>query len=94
MRLFPAEDPGYGFVSEDVPELTIGVSQDARGRGIGSALMTRMIDVAKDEGYKSMSLSVVKGSSAVALYERFGFVMKGTSEQRPSSITMLLEFAE
>ena len=24
-RLFPRENPGYGFVAEDIPELTIGV---------------------------------------------------------------------
>jgi ribosomal protein S18 acetylase RimI-like enzyme len=90
-RLFPAEDPGYGFVAEDVPELTIGVADDARGRGIGSALMKRVIEVAKDEGYKSLSLSVKSDSNAVGLYERFGFKRKGESEQRPTFDTMFLE---
>ncbi len=90
-RLFPAEDPGYGFVAEDVPELTIGVAEDARGRGIGGALMKRVIEVAKDDGYKSLSLSVKKDSSAVGLYERFGFKRKGESEQRPTFDTMFLE---
>ena len=90
-RLFPAEDPGYGFVGEDVPELTMGVAEDARGRGIGSALMKRVIEVAKDEGYNSLSLSVKKDSNAVGLYERFGFKRKGESEQRPTFDTMFLE---
>lgn len=90
-RLFSAEDPGYGFVGEDVPELTMGVAEDARGRGIGSALMKRVIEVAKDEGYNSLSLSVKRDSSAVGLYERFGFKRKGESEQRPTFDTMFLE---
>ena len=90
-RLFPAEDPGYGFVGEDVPELTMGVAEDARGRGIGSALMKRVIEVAKDEGYNSLSLSVKRDSSAVGLYERFGFKTKGGSDQRPTFDTMFLE---
>lgn len=93
MRLFSEEDPGYGFVGEDVPELTIGVADDARGRGIGSALMKRIIDIAKDEGYSLLSLSVEKDSNAVALYDRFGFVSKGPSEQRPTSETMVLDLA-
>ncbi len=37
-RLFPPDDPGYGFVAPDVPELSIGVHADARGQGIGRAL--------------------------------------------------------
>ncbi|MEO7454421.1 MAG: GNAT family N-acetyltransferase [Fimbriimonadales bacterium] len=90
-RLFPADDPGYGFVSEGIPELTIGVVGDARGRGIGSALMQRAIDIAKEEGYESLSLSVEKNSNAVGLYEKFGFVSKGTSEHRKSSVTMVLD---
>jgi ribosomal protein S18 acetylase RimI-like enzyme len=90
-RLFPAEDPGYGFVSEDVPELTIGVADDARGRGIGSALMKRVLEVAREEGYPAVSLSVEKDSNAVALYVRFGFQSKGQSEQRPTSTTMVLQ---
>lgn len=90
-RLFSAEDPGYGFVREDVPELTIGVADNARGRGIGSALMKRVIEVAKDEGYNSLSLSVKRDSKAVGLYERFGFKRKGESQQRPTFDTMFLE---
>ncbi|WP_201380466.1 hypothetical protein [Ktedonobacter sp. SOSP1-52] len=31
-RLFPAESPGYGLVSATIPELTISVHSNARGR--------------------------------------------------------------
>src|SRR5690349_14251409 len=34
-RLFPAEAAGYGYVAPDAPELSIGVAEDARGRGVG-----------------------------------------------------------
>jgi hypothetical protein len=37
IRFFPAGQPGYGFVSPDVPELTIGVAAPWRGRGVGRA---------------------------------------------------------
>lgn len=90
-RLFTAKDPGYGFVSEDIPEVTIGVVDDARGRGIGSALLERIIEQAGEEGHKSLSLSVVAKNEAVALYERHGFELVGKSKQRPTSNTMLLK---
>lgn len=35
LRLMPPEDPGYGYVAPDVPELSIGVLAAWRGRGVG-----------------------------------------------------------
>ena len=90
-RLFPEEDPAYGYVASDIPELTIGVVEDARRKGIGTMLMQKVIDAARNEGYRALSLSVEKDSKAVELYKRHGFESQGTSSQRPSSLTMLLE---
>jgi GNAT superfamily N-acetyltransferase len=42
-RLFPAEEPGWGFVASDIPELSIGVIAETRGRGIGSALLDALL---------------------------------------------------
>src|SRR5690242_1810674 len=39
IRYFLADDPGYGFVAPDVPELTVGVAAPWRGRGVGRALL-------------------------------------------------------
>ena len=39
VRFFAAEDPGYGFVAPDVPELTVGVAAAWRGRGAGRSLL-------------------------------------------------------
>jgi DNA-binding MarR family transcriptional regulator/GNAT superfamily N-acetyltransferase len=70
----PAEDPGYGFVAPDVPELTLAVDPRARGRGVGSALLTRLVAAARDAGWPGMSLSVEDGNTgARILYERAGF---------------------
>ena len=35
-RLFPAAAPGFGFVDEETPELTIAVVPSKRGHGTGS----------------------------------------------------------
>ncbi|PZE83386.1 GNAT family N-acetyltransferase [Curtobacterium sp. MCBD17_032] len=70
----PPEDPGYGFVDADVPELTLALDARARGRGIGAALLTRLVAAARDAGWPGMSLSVEDGNTgARILYERAGF---------------------
>src|SRR5688500_1805944 len=39
LRFFPADDPGFGFVSPDVPEIGLAVAAAWRGRGIARALL-------------------------------------------------------
>ena len=57
-RLFPRDQPGYGFVDEETPELAIAVSPHARGKGIGDALLHALYERAKADGYAAVSLSV------------------------------------
>ena len=40
-RLFPADNPGYGFVDEETPELSIAIVPSRRGSGLGSELLGR-----------------------------------------------------
>ncbi len=47
LRLLPEQDPGYGFVDEQTPELSIGVVPTQRGRGIGSLLLEALIEAAR-----------------------------------------------
>jgi ribosomal protein S18 acetylase RimI-like enzyme len=72
-RLFKAAAPGYGFVDESIPELTIAVVPSRRGRGFGEELLAGLLDRARQEGYEALSLSVEKENPALRLYERFGF---------------------
>lgn len=86
----PAEDPGYGFVAADVPELTLAVDARARGRGVGAALLTRLVAAARDADRPGISLSVEDGNTAARiLYERAGFRTVG---RNGDSDTMLLTF--
>jgi GNAT superfamily N-acetyltransferase len=89
-RSFPAEAPGYGFVAPDVPELSIGVTADARGKGVGSALLDALLSVAREEGRRAVSLSVDRENPARRLYERKGFRDAGISDPTDSSVTMIV----
>jgi len=88
-RRLTSDDPGYGWVSDDIPELTIGVDPAMRGRGIGAVLLDALILRVRATA-AAMSLSVEDGNaSARALYEKAGFVVVG---RVGDSDTMLLEF--
>ncbi len=72
-RYFSAADPGYGFVAEDIPELSIGVVAGRRGEGIGRAMLNAMLAASP----VSLSLSVEDGNPAEELYRKSGFVPVG-----------------
>ena len=82
-RLFKASAPGFGFVDEQTPELTIAVVPGRRGGGLGAELMQALLDRARKQGYKGISLSAQKGMTK--LYERHGFV---PIEEKDGTVTM------
>lgn len=88
-RLYPEKAPGYGFVASTIPELTIGVRDDARGQGIGRALLQALIALAQSQGYTALSLSVDRNNPALHLYERCGFRDAGISAREDTSVTMI-----
>jgi GNAT superfamily N-acetyltransferase len=82
-RLFKASAPGFGFVDERTPELTIAVVPSRRGGGLGGELMRALLARARDEGYQAISLSAEKGMTK--LYERHGF---RPVEEKDGTVTM------
>jgi ribosomal protein S18 acetylase RimI-like enzyme len=72
-RLFTPDEPGFAFVDERTPELSIAVVPSMRGRGIGSQLLEALLVRARQEGYPALSLSVERDNPSLALYERRGF---------------------
>jgi GNAT superfamily N-acetyltransferase len=70
-RLFPTDEPGFGFVDEETPELTIAVVPSRRGQGVGRELLDALLEQARTEGHAGISLSAERDSTA--FYERFGF---------------------
>ncbi len=79
-RLFRASEPGYGFVDEQTPELSIAVVPSRRGHGVGRELLDALVDKAHAAGHTQVSLSVEKDSPAVEFYERHGFDRVGESQ--------------
>jgi len=79
-RLFRADNPGYGFIDEETPELSIAIVPSRRGTGLGSELLDALMLRAREDGYEAISLSVEKDTPAVALYERHGFRRVGEDD--------------
>ena len=76
-RLFEADEPGYGFVDEQTPELTIAIVPSMRGRGLGEELLSVLLDRAREEGRPRNIHSVEPDNPAIRLYEQHGFARVG-----------------
>jgi putative acetyltransferase len=67
----------------DVGKFGMAVHDDFRSRGVGSALMAAMLELADDWlGLRRLELEVwADNAAAIHLYEKFGFVVEGTGRQ-------------
>ena len=70
LRYFDSSCKGYGFISDEIPEIGIAVMEEYRGKGVGSFLLE---EVLKRAPAPSISLSVQSANPAAELYKRFGF---------------------
>jgi ribosomal protein S18 acetylase RimI-like enzyme len=85
-RLFDDMNKGYGYIDCETPELGIAIHTNFRQQGLGLMLMEKIIQQAKFDNYKSLSLSVdPENQAAVRLYEKLGFEHCGLSG---TSLTM------
>lgn len=71
----------YGHIDDDTPSFAISLYKEYRGFGIGTALMSAMLDVLKENGYKRASLAVQKENYALKLYLKAGFEIIGENEE-------------
>jgi GNAT superfamily N-acetyltransferase len=70
-RLFPDAAPGFAFVDEETPELTIAVVPSHRGHGTGGELLEALLARARKDGFARVSLSAELGQTG--FYEKHGF---------------------
>ena len=107
----------YGFLAEgsdplgvilcrvaagEMEVLTLGVTPDARRRGVARALLAAALPVARDLGAEAVFLEVaVDNDAAIALYEQLGFrkagLRKAYYDRRPAgfvdALVMRLDLA-
>jgi ribosomal protein S18 acetylase RimI-like enzyme len=89
-RKFTANEPGYGYVADDVPEISIGVYPEFRRQRVGSLLLGALIGRARRDGERALSLSVNRENPAKRLYARLGFEV---TSQEDDALTMVLDLA-
>ncbi len=87
---FTSADPGFGFVAQDIPELSLHVVEAHRGRGLGSLMLRTAIAEARRRDLRGISLSVAAGNPAMRLYARFGFQDAG---RNPGTLVLWLDAA-
>ncbi|MEL7354240.1 MAG: GNAT family N-acetyltransferase [Cyanobacteria bacterium J06560_5] len=73
VRLWQAGNRGYGYVADDIPELSIAVLPDHRAKGIGTKLLQALFAEANHQ-FPAISLSTQSDNPAFHLYQRLGFV--------------------
>lgn len=87
LRCFDEENKGWGYVSSDIPEMSMAIDYGYRNHGIGRRLLTELLDASKDV-YPNISLSVDIDNYAYKLYLDMGFEVVGITD---NSATMLLK---
>lgn len=68
LRLWVEEDKGFGYISDEIPELVMAVLPNCRGQGIGTQLLMKLLEVAKGR-FPAVSLNVRGDNCVVRLYE-------------------------
>ena len=76
----------YGHVDDETPSLAISLLPEYRNKGIGTALMLRMLDLLAKYGYQRTSLAVQKANYAAGMYEAVGF---GTVDENEEEYIMV-----
>jgi ribosomal protein S18 acetylase RimI-like enzyme len=89
-RLFRADDPGYGFVDEHTPEVSIALYPECRRQHIGGLLLGTLLQHARSDGYRAVSLSVARENPARRLYARHGFEVVA---EAGDSLTMVADLS-
>ena len=94
-RMDESNEPIQKALTDDIPELALGVVNNLRNPGIGTLLLERLLNDCRTR-FPGVSLSVRRDNPVVRLYERLGFSQYGaafTNRVGTSSMTMLLRFS-
>lgn len=65
-----------------VGEVSVYVSQNSRGLGVGESLMTKLIEISESEGYWTLQSGIFpENKASVKLHEKVGFRFIGKRER-------------
>jgi ribosomal protein S18 acetylase RimI-like enzyme len=88
---YTAEKPGYAYVNDHTPEITIAVTPFFRGQGVGRSLLRTLITMARERDVPALSLDVeLDNLPAIRLYESLGFQVLGRSSEVSQSMILRL----
>ena len=71
----------YGHLDDETPSFSISLYKQYRSKGIGTALMKKMLEYLEEKDYQRASLSVQKENYAVKMYQAVGFEIVGENEE-------------
>ena len=74
LRFLTDDKSHYGYYDDVTPELAIAVLPEMKGQGVGSALLSHLIRMARGQ-VPAIVLTVRNDNPARRLYERCGFVV-------------------
>ncbi len=83
--------PAYGHIDDDTPEFAISLLPEARGQGVGTALMRAMLERLRRDGYARASLAVQKDNYALRMYRKAGFRIVDENEEEFIMVCELTE---
>ena len=91
IRLLLGDDKTFSYIDDFTPELAIAVLPAYVGKGVGTQLLSSMLEAAREK-YASIVLSVRATNPAKRLYERMGFIEIGNATNRTGteSLNMLI----
>jgi GNAT superfamily N-acetyltransferase len=85
-----AECSKYKLGDEKVPELAMAVVPEARGKGIGRALLRELLERCRHR-YRAVVLSVREENPARRLYEHCGFSVTGRRTNRAGGASLVMQ---
>jgi ribosomal protein S18 acetylase RimI-like enzyme len=81
-RSWTTDNHAFGYVADDIPEVSIALARGQREQGLGTTLLTAVIDLARSKGHAKLSLAVEQANlRALHVYEKLGFVRVDTTAE-------------
>lgn len=73
---------GFWKIIDEGHITNVAVLEQYRRHGVGGQLIAQLVDTAKEERLRLLTLEVRKGNApAIALYQKYGFVVLGTRKR-------------